>query len=587
MSYTEINARNGGLPYGGVPHDRILEKLEETDPDLVAQARGYDEFHDVEDEYNNYTRAEIIDWTPDVPYLESDQPRRDPALSRSQLNLRYNGTRGSNPELPRHPELFYGFTGNDPRGAVNDPRFDQIRGQMTSRAANLTVRMGDNDDHHLAERPWTGQAISYAMKDIQRRIKDATKVFDVQKVGRPWGRNVVADQFAARDLRGQSIGAGAESLAYQTGDFHESRFAAGDHAPAADGEGGGARGVDKSHFAGAGRAPWLAAVGEADLGVQSYGQSRGQGRALASPAGQGGGRARAGAADQDFEESRAGGGANRNTLAATMGLAARARRNARAGAPDQDMAVAREAGYAPGGGLLPARDLAALYRNAVEDQARRPATEVQDGDGGALGGSAGLVPSATTQRATRASLAATAANDHLTNAESIVAGLREGTAAGRRRIAGAVVADGARPDLAAEGATRGGLAPGRDYGRVAKLADAAVTTAAAASGLEVQTYRGATPRRDHRARDARAGDDPSGWRPSHVALPVGKSKMPEWRSATKDPVVLGDDVARTFGIDAEVHGYHGAGKLGTKSLRASGWSNSMNLSDEVGERAMN
>jgi hypothetical protein len=88
--------------------------------------------------------------------------------------------------------------------------------------------------------------------------------------------------------------------------------------------------------------------------------------------------------------------------------------------------------------------VARLYRHSVEDQSRRPETEVQDGDGGALGAGAGLTPAAHPERAIRASDAQVSANGHLTNVGAIVAGLREGTAAGRRRIAGAVVADGAR-----------------------------------------------------------------------------------------------------------------------------------------------
>src|SRR3989338_11546883 len=110
MSYTEIRHREG-MPDGGMPYDIILGKLEETDNDLIDK---YDEFHDLEEDHKDYVRSEIVDWSPDAPYLESDQVRRDPGLARSMLNLRYNATRGSRPELPRHPEMFYGFTGNDP-----------------------------------------------------------------------------------------------------------------------------------------------------------------------------------------------------------------------------------------------------------------------------------------------------------------------------------------------------------------------------------------------------------------------------------------------------------------------------------------
>jgi len=102
MSWTEIRHREG-FNYGSLPYDALTEKLEETDPDLVSEVRGLDEFHDLEDDYKNYARSEIIDWAPDAPYLESDHPVRDPSTSRSILNLHYNGTRGFSPELPRHP----------------------------------------------------------------------------------------------------------------------------------------------------------------------------------------------------------------------------------------------------------------------------------------------------------------------------------------------------------------------------------------------------------------------------------------------------------------------------------------------------
>jgi hypothetical protein len=583
-----------GLDYGGMPYDEILFRLEETDPDLVGQVRGYDEFHDVESDYDNYVRSEIVDWTPDAPYLESDQPRRDPAWSRSMLHLRYNGTRGSNPELPRHPELFYGFTGNDPRGAdVDNPRFDQVRGHITARAAELTVRMGDNDDFHLAERPWTNQSISYARKEIHRRLKANTKIFTVQKEGRPWSRNYVADEFAASHLRAAGMDAGDESLTYRASDTVEpiaipERFAAGDHGPADDLWTGGVRGVDAGHRLGAEVAPWRHTTGEADLGVQRYGQKRGAGRATLGGAAQGGGRLTTAGADQDWTESRRARSTNRQALGATMALAARHRRAIKSGAHDHDgvPGAGLEARAMAGGGLAPSRDVAAMHRLTVEDQARRPATEVQDGEGGALGPAAGLTPAAHPERAVRATRAHTSPNAHLTNVGSIVAGLREGTAAGRRRIAGLVVADGARPSGPGEevsGARRGAL-PSTDYGRTAYLAEMPLSRAAAAEGLVVHAYGSAAPGRpEQRAALARGAYDAATWQRQHEALPQGRSQAPgQWKSATTGQTTVGDTPDRVFGYDAEVVGAHGAAPTGPKSLRAGGWSDSAGLSDSVG-----
>ena len=64
------------MPFGGMPADALLHKLEETDPELIEEVRGFDEFHDVADDYGNYARSEIVDWTPDTPFLESDHTRR-------------------------------------------------------------------------------------------------------------------------------------------------------------------------------------------------------------------------------------------------------------------------------------------------------------------------------------------------------------------------------------------------------------------------------------------------------------------------------------------------------------------------------
>jgi len=567
------------MPYGGMPHDALLLKLEETDPDLVADVQGFDEFHDMDDNYDKYVRSEIIDWSPDAPFLESDQTRRDPALSRSILNLRYNGTRGSNPELPRHPELFYGFTGNDPRGATNDPRFDQMRGHMTSRAANLTVSMGDNDDHHIAERPWTGQAISYAMKEVHRRQKKHLKVFSVQKEGRPWGSNISHDRFAAGDLRAAAMKTGGES-------FHGegARFQGGDYGPASDRSSGGVRGVDGARRAGAEIAPWRHTTGDADLGVQKYGQQRRAGQTRIGTAAQGGARVQTTAADHDWANSRRARSTNRKTLGMTMAAAAR-RRKARGGSQDQDHGASQVVTSAPGSGLMPARDVAQLYRHIVEDQSRRPEGEIQDDEGGSLGAAAGLTPAAHPENAIRAAQAHTTPNAHLTNVEAIVSGLREGTASSRRKIANQIVADGVRTTATAEGfADLGrGITPGKDYGRVAKLSKMQIARPAAAEGLVTHSYRGAGPPKDEqRAAMAQHAYETAAWRTSREALPIGASKAAgEWRSATQGQTKLGDTANQTFGFDIDVAGYQGNGGVGPKSLRAGG--DSANLTDDLNE----
>jgi len=187
------------MPYGGMPYDKIIPKYEITAmtqrPPINAMDENYlsgRNAHD-EDPYGEYVRGEIIDWSTDAPIFESDHIRRNPSTARSAINLRYNGNRGNTADLPRHPELFMGFMGNDPRGATNDPRLDQMRDFVIAHASNIEPRMGKNDDNQIAERPWTNQSISYDKKYIQQLTTNNLKVFSTQKEGNPIGRNVNTD----------------------------------------------------------------------------------------------------------------------------------------------------------------------------------------------------------------------------------------------------------------------------------------------------------------------------------------------------------------------------------------------------------
>lgn len=569
MSYLEggIRAREG-MPYGSIPYDAVIAKLEETDPTLVKEVSGADFFNDIEDQYKDYARTEIIDWAPDAPYLEEDHPRRDPAWSRSMLNLRYNATRGSHPELPRHPEIFYGFTGNDPRGANTDPRFDVMRGHITARAANLEARMLDSDDNFEAERPWTDPSISYGMKEIHRRLQNNTRVFTVQKEGRPWGRNIAMDELAGLRARQIQYWNGQESLDYPG----RERFYGSDYQPATDNQGGGIRGVDRR--GGFDSAPWRSTAPDGDLAVQDYNQVRSQGRERIGTGSIGGGRKRVAWSDQDIDERLAterARGANRQTLGATMAVAARHRKNTRVGRPDDAPGYSLEM-LAMGKAPL-ARDVTLAYRRQAEDTERRPAGTVQDDEGVQVGG-AGLRPGTNPERAMRAS-ETTHPNSvaHLADAEAIVRGLREGTASGRRKIANHVVASGVMSDIF-EGATANqgrSLKPATDYGRLQRFAEVPLTRAAASEGLEVQSYRSAAPvANDRRVEHGQAGDQTL-YGSSIEGDVGGKSKIPEFRSHTTDQTELGDADQAVFGMDAAVTGGMAGGAQSTASVRATDW----------------
>jgi hypothetical protein len=204
------------MSYGGIPYEKYLPKFEKTpmhnyeqqysdntyaiigNEDELSVNNMYDN-----DPHKNYVMGEIINWTGDEPLFESDHPRRNPEQSKMNINMRYNGNRGESQNLPRHPELFYGFTGNDPRGIVNDPRFDQMRGFVTAHAINIEPSMGKNDDNQIAERPWTAQSISYDKKYLQQLTANNLKVFSTQKEGRPFSRNVVSDEETWNKNQGQ------------------------------------------------------------------------------------------------------------------------------------------------------------------------------------------------------------------------------------------------------------------------------------------------------------------------------------------------------------------------------------------------
>jgi hypothetical protein len=640
MSAPRIPEIRRGMPYGSLPHDALTRKFATTDDELGDRT------------YDDYVRGEIVDRAPDPAFLESDQTRRDPGLSRSMLNLRYNGVRGSAAD-PKRADFFYGFLGNDPRGVVNEPRLDKARSHMSARAGGLVTRMGDNDDGHTAERPWTNQAISYAMQAVHTRQKDNLRVFSTSKESRSRRANdTMTGEATVRRLRAERLRVGDEALG--------ARLAGGDHAPADEKDSGGVRGADAGQFAGAGAAPWHHAVGDADLGVAQYGQNRGGGRATVGAGAQGGGRLAAAAHDQDWGKSSLARAANRRTLAATMAAAARHRRADRARITDQDFgsghemysvagaglmpgtdvaAAARHGGEdqtrrpageiqddaggemagaglipgadiaaahryggedqtrrpngeiqddvgggAAGAGLVPGADVAAAYRHAVEDTTRRPAGEVQDDDDGGIPG-AGLMAAHRPERAAREAIASVTQNEYLTNAGAIVAGLREGSAAARRRIASAVVADSAPgpagADMEGHGPRRGEVR-GAATGRAARAGEVLIVPAGAA-GLAVHSYRGGVPTGpDARAANARAADDAALWRSSHEALPIGRSKTAgEWRSATQGGGMIGDAAEKVFGRDGVVEGQGvGSAPVKPKTLRAGArdWSG-----DEVGD----
>lgn len=580
MSWAEVNQKKG-MNWGGMPHDEILLKLEETDPELIADVRGTDPFYDIENDYDQYVRSEIIDRTPNDTFLESDHPRRDPALPRSMLNLRYAGGRGPNDyRLPQHPELFLGFTGNDPRGRDTQPRLDKLRAQTTARAREREVRMGHNVGHGdfiEAERPWTGPALEYDKKEIQRRLKHYWHWFPAQKVGRPWGRNTVADEYYGLRQRRDVVADGDEGLYVPeqdqpgaAGPFGAYRHQASGYEPVSGAFTDGVRRVDRPRDAET--APWRNVTGDADLAVQKYGGTPLGGRGTLGPRATGGGLAPQTQADQDFGQHAQGRPSNRRMVAEGMGAAA-AHRRALARRADGDTEHGRSVEVRTLGRSAPelARDIAAVAKEGVPDQPARAPGTVQDDEGGRLGGGAGLQPPSDRQAALQSVRPdhVQSANARLNSAEAIVRGLREGTAAELRAVQGQVVASGkmgtatGEVDMAAAG---GGLVPGGDYGAVAAATEAPLVRAAAAEGLEVHHYRAFVPGDPF---DSVAAARGGGFASAGTPMPgrrEGRSARPGFRSHTQDFTTLGADADRVFGSDAETFSRGLA--VGEKNLRA-------------------
>lgn len=183
MSYL-YDVRNRGLPYGGINDLELLKKIEETDMEKEDDEYQID--------YNNYIKGEIIDWTQDKPFLESDKTRRDTSLGKSILNLRYVGTRGEL-DRPNHSEMFINFMDSDPRSLDNNPRFDQYKQQINTRESILKVNMGHNDDNHISERPRSNQSLIKARQQLQHGLANNTKVFTHQMDGRAPNQNFLQE----------------------------------------------------------------------------------------------------------------------------------------------------------------------------------------------------------------------------------------------------------------------------------------------------------------------------------------------------------------------------------------------------------
>lgn len=602
-----------GMPsYGGMPYEFLMEKFEETHTDNTDYA------------YNDYMRSEITDWGSDKPFLESDESRRDSNLSNMKINSHYNGSRGKI-DTPHHPDLFYGFMGNDPRGASLDPKFD-MRPHIGARTNIIVPTMGHNDDYHIAESPWTYQSISKGTKEIHKRQKQNLKIFSRQCVGQ-LSNNNFSLRDASGDIRGTVIYNSDETL-----NGNVERFKSGDYLLAADRMTDGMRGFgaplpNEQN-------PWKHSVGDTSLGVHKYGQNRGAGVVNQ--------KMNVGEViqrDQDFSESRKSRSANRQILGATMALAIKQRESLKQGKQEMKYGQSYE-GFnnavklKPSGknlreqkpthtygtaienttytGVMPvgrtklrdqradmsygearesvlrgkpidSKDVAAIYKQIQEDQYRRPPGTVQDNEHKNI--ARGLLPSANPEKLSRTTISHVTPNEHITNLETIISGLKEGTASARRKIASKIIADGVRnsniSNIGSE--SKGGLIGSADYSRIKHLTDMAIIQSAASLGLEVQLYgQGAPTNFDKRVLNGQNAYDPTTWHNSNEVTTLKQGTKPgEWKSHTQDQTTIGDIVANTFGIDGTNVSSGGGSSFGTKSLRADTNPDTSDMTDEL------
>ena len=158
-----------GLPYGELPDSMTAIKHEDT---------AYEE----DDQYDNYARKQITDWTGDTNLFEHERPRRA-THNYGILQLRANGHRG-NADWEK-PEIFLGHGGvedRDPRGTTDDPDMQKLRSQHAAR--QRFIRHTPDHSEHVTGGGWSESQVIAARQEVFRRNRKDLKVFSRQIDGR-------------------------------------------------------------------------------------------------------------------------------------------------------------------------------------------------------------------------------------------------------------------------------------------------------------------------------------------------------------------------------------------------------------------
>lgn len=151
--------------YGAMPYNMLKEKYERT------------EIYEDPDSVNQHLREELKNMRCDEPTLASDFAREN-NFSEDRLELRHSGHRtGETPDL--EDGTFLELTGQDPRGVLLDPRFEQAREQIVSRAPQYAF--SDSADGSLPEREKPVQVLREQMRNAFAGVKDRLKIFTTSK----------------------------------------------------------------------------------------------------------------------------------------------------------------------------------------------------------------------------------------------------------------------------------------------------------------------------------------------------------------------------------------------------------------------
>lgn len=162
----------------------------------------------------------------------------------------------------------------------------------------------------------------------------------------------------------------------------------------------------------------------------------------------------------------------------------------------------------------------------------------------------------------RRGLTGTDFNINHVNAITIARGLKEGSAASKREIAGSIVIDGVRPDEQASAFNSRGLVPATDVIKTGNKTSAAIN-APQLAGLQTHKYSAAKMQVDNKV--ANSSVEKSMWRNEYEQNVSTTKAFNEFRSATQNDVDVGDP-----GLGRDIATKNGGVRVGPKALRPDG-----------------